>query len=859
MSLPTPTLDDRSFDQLLGDARLRLAQACPEWTDASPSDPGTVLLELYAYLTDQLIYRLNRVPDKVYVEFLRLLGVRLTPPAAARVRLVFTRSKADDKPLEIPRGTRVASDSKEAGREAAVFATLRSATIPAGKTEVVVEAANCQLVSGEDVGVASGAAGLVVDVRQGPIVFPTGDDLDLVVGVEAAPGEVAEGEAVIRHGDTVFRIWQEVDGFAGQEHDARVYIADRMAGRIVFAPAARLRESDGRLRDRPEALAAIPPAKRRIRVWYRHGGGRAGNLAAGRLTVMKDTIPGVAVTNPEAATGGTDAETLANALERGPYEFYSLKRAVTAFDYELMARQSGAVSRARAHTSASLYAHARPGTVEVVLVPAPPQDASGAMTAARLAGLQSEDARRAVATMLDERRPLGTACLVGWAHYKPVRVRARVVVQNHLDTAAVKAEVLKAIDQRISPLPAGPFSGWEFGETLRVSHLYDLALTIPGVGYMDRVALLVDDVPETKVGALARDGFQAHTWLAGAGEKLYMSEDDGDGWQPVGELTGAGKVVRVECHPRIPGLVVAAAAGDQGSQIAFSHDGGRGWTVAARTGFSVRDVAWMQRDGQPVLLMATDVGLYELTTQAGAVPLQILVQPDDQDLGFFAVTVSVDRGETTVAVAAEELGGVYLSPQGGRSNTFSEIGPKGVDVRVLAVLHDGPRAFLWAGVAAVGAENGKGCLCRELRAGLDAGAEGWRWATKGWTGGSVYAIDFRGTQVVAASHRAGVLTFDSAAQDAAWVAPGVECGLPQRDQERLFHPVEALGVDPASSLVLAGGPQGIYRGTADGTRFTCCSRREFGEKVTLPRTWLFASGEHDIEVVTYDDVRGTVP
>src|SRR5690606_30758434 len=146
---------------------------------------------------------------------------------------------------------------------------------------------------------------------------------DLVVGVEAAPDEIADTEAVIRHGDTVFRIWREVTEFAGQERDARVYLVDRMAGRIQFAPAARLRDTDGRLRDRPEALAGIPPAKRRIRAWYRHGGGQAGNLAANHLTVMKDPIPGVAVTNPEAATGGTDAEDLANALERGPYEFYS--------------------------------------------------------------------------------------------------------------------------------------------------------------------------------------------------------------------------------------------------------------------------------------------------------------------------------------------------------------------------------------------------------------------------------------------------------------------------------------------------------------------------------------------------------
>jgi hypothetical protein len=494
----------------------------------------------------------------------------------------------------------------------------------------------------------------------------------------------------------------------------------------------------------------------------------------------------------------------------------------------------------------------------VVLVPAPPQDASGAMTAARMATLQSEGARRAVAEALDERRPLGTACVVGWAGYKPVRVRARVVVQNHLDTAAVRAEVLKALHQRLNPLPSGPFTGWEFGETLRVSHLYDLVLTRPGVGYVDRVALLVDEVPEQKVTAVARDLFQEHAWYAGAGEQLFMSEDDGEGWQRVAAFAGM-RIARVRPHPRVAGLVAMAAVGDKGSQVALSADAGRTWTVAAKTEFGVRDLAWMQRDGQPVLLLAADVGLYELAIQPDAVPLQILVVPDNQDLGFFAVAVHSDRGEVTVAVAAEELGGVYLSSQGGRTGTFQEIGPKGVDVRVLAVLRDGPRAFLWAGVAAVGGENGKGCLCRELRAGLDTGVDGWRWATKGWTGGSVYALDFRGTQVVAASHRAGVLTFDSAAQDAAWQAPGVDCGLPQRDQERLFHPVESLAVEPVGGLVLAGGPQGVYRGIAGSAQFACCSRREFAEKVTLPRTWLFTSGEHEIEVVTYDDLRGRTP
>jgi hypothetical protein len=432
------------------------------------------------------------------------------------------------------------------------------------------------------------------------------------------------------------------------------------------------------------------------------------------------------------------------------------------------------------------------------------------------------------------------------------------VVQNHLDTSTIRSEVLNALHQRLNPLPAGGFPGWEFGETLRVSHLYDLVLTRPGIGYVDRVELLVDDVPEQRVSAIARDTFQAHTWYAGSGEHLFMSEDNGDGWQRVANFPES-RLVCIRPHPRIAGLVAVASVTTKGTQLVTSLDGGQTWTVAANTAFAVQDLAWMPRDGQPVLLMATDVGLYELEHRAGAVPQQILVVEDNHDLGFFSVAVAIDRGQVTVAVAAEELKGVYISYQNGRAGTYKNVGPQGVDVRVLAVLEDGPRSFLWAGVAAVGNENGKGCLCREIRADLETGPDGWRWASKGWTGGSVYALCFRGNQVIAASHRAGVLTFDSAKQDSAWQAPGVECGLPQRDQERLFHPIEAVAVDPASGIVLAGGIQGIYRGVSEGGKFLCCSQRSFRDKVTLPRTWLFASGEQEIDVVTFEDVRTETP
>ena len=84
MGLPAPNLDDRTFQGLVDEAKRLVQRRCPEWTDHNVSDPGVTLIEAFAQMTDQLIYRLNRVPDRNYVKFLELIGVRLFPPTAAR-------------------------------------------------------------------------------------------------------------------------------------------------------------------------------------------------------------------------------------------------------------------------------------------------------------------------------------------------------------------------------------------------------------------------------------------------------------------------------------------------------------------------------------------------------------------------------------------------------------------------------------------------------------------------------------------------------------------------------------------------------------------------------------------------------
>lgn len=93
MSLPSPNLDDRKFQDIVDDVKRQIALRCPEWTDHNVSDPGVTLIELFAWMTEMMMYRMNQVPEKNYLKFLEMLGVSLQPPAPARVDLRFRLSR----------------------------------------------------------------------------------------------------------------------------------------------------------------------------------------------------------------------------------------------------------------------------------------------------------------------------------------------------------------------------------------------------------------------------------------------------------------------------------------------------------------------------------------------------------------------------------------------------------------------------------------------------------------------------------------------------------------------------------------------------------------------------------------------
>ncbi|HLP90630.1 MAG TPA: putative baseplate assembly protein [Nostocaceae cyanobacterium] len=122
--LDKPNLDDRTFQDLVEECILRIPRYCPEWTNYNPSDPGITMIELFAWLTDQMLARFNQVPLRNYITFLEMLGIRLQAPAPAVADITFYLSAALPNSYTINAGVEVATLRTET-EEAISFTTDR--------------------------------------------------------------------------------------------------------------------------------------------------------------------------------------------------------------------------------------------------------------------------------------------------------------------------------------------------------------------------------------------------------------------------------------------------------------------------------------------------------------------------------------------------------------------------------------------------------------------------------------------------------------------------------------------------------------------------------------------------------------
>src|SRR5262249_26959299 len=102
-----PVLDNRTWAELTAEGRALIPNAAPKWTDHNAHDPGITLMELFAWLSEMLIFRLDRVSPAKVRAFLRLAGVTPEPPLVSRT-VVAIRTDPGTAALTLPSGTQVA-------------------------------------------------------------------------------------------------------------------------------------------------------------------------------------------------------------------------------------------------------------------------------------------------------------------------------------------------------------------------------------------------------------------------------------------------------------------------------------------------------------------------------------------------------------------------------------------------------------------------------------------------------------------------------------------------------------------------------------------------------------------------------
>ena len=865
-SLKIPKINERQYDEILASAIKFIKQQNSQWTDLTPGDPGVVLLEAFAHLTELMIERLNLLPYKAYIEFLAMIGVKLQPPVAARTELTIKLSAPRSKEEIILKGTRVTGKRNDSYDNPPVFITTRDAVIKPGSKVTTVQACHCQWEKDEFAGRTTGQPGFYIKTAHAPIVAPISGMDTLVVAIEISDRHKIHPRQRIKISDKEFGIWTEVEDFSRVGKKDFVYTVDRVAGIIQFSPAYRhyIDKANGNnnMTDiaRPDSL--LPPEGMEIRLSYCHGGGKAGNVAKDFLQVFKDSNSGLTVTNQLAAVGGRDVETLQNALLRGPQQLNSLKRAVTARDFELLAIQSsGAVSRTRAFTKASLWRHAKPGTVGVLLVPELNISVGEEqkVNLAYLVSLQSEQILRNTQKILDERKPLGIVCEVNWVHYKSVYITGKIIVNENEDSQKVRQRVIDSLYRTICPkMISETDKDWNFGQSLKSWDVYKIIASEPGVVSVEQLKLNTTFAPQSNSRALAVDNYQPDTWYASSGHSLFRTVNNGRGWEKINEFDS--KISKILPFPpkatsflQNSGLLaVVTEHEEKNDQIHVSPDCGESWNDRLSQKFNhINDIAWLEKNSGPNLLIATDDALYEYAIMTDTVPIKILVDHNNHNLRIDGISIIQEGydGGLVAVFSSKENGQVYLSNNGAAENSFKkfvDIPWSPGEVSSIVMQKRGPHHYLWVLLNKMPNQTGNACYRRHVSlTGEDH--EGWIKLSEGWAAGNCYSLAFSDSLVFSASEKHGILVMDMDKKNLKWTKLTRDGKLDMEAISRLGEPKQVV-CNPETNLIMVAGKKGVFLSKDQAKTFENCSRSYYSDEITLPKNWLFCSSEHEITV-----------
>ena len=330
-------------------------------------------------------------------------------------------------------------------------------SITAHARGALLRAEHAEVEEGEELGTSDGTPGQTFELRHPP-------------AVSLRAGETLE---VLEPGADDWVPWRPRDSFDGSDRDDPDFRFDAAAGTIELGPAIRERRRAWR------QYGAIPPKGSRLRMSrYRHGGGERGDVARDTLRRLRTPIAEVeSVTNPRAAEGGVDGETLEAARRRAGLELRTRYRAVTAEDFEFLAGEAPVkVGRARC-------LEPQPGEAIPVYVLPPVARPHGPLTLDDLT--PTRRLLRGVAGFLDERRLVGSSLHVMPAGLRGVTAVVDVTAARSARPEDVEERIAAALYRFLNPLVGGAIDGvgegWPFGRPLNEGELYALVHDVPGV------------------------------------------------------------------------------------------------------------------------------------------------------------------------------------------------------------------------------------------------------------------------------------------------------------------------------------------------------------------------------------------
>ncbi len=437
----------KDYEAIVEDCVRQIKEKHPDkWNDFYEDSTGMMLVELFAYVTDLLLFYLERQGNETFlstaqerqnlINLCKLIAYQVAGGQCAQTDVEFSHDPPHALDIVLPKGFPLET------RGGVLFETQEEAILPAGETVVRVPAIEGETV-GEQIGVSDGSALQEFYLSRVGVV----QLISLHVGAHE---------------------WQAVDSVADKLIDDAVFMVELDAwGR------ARVAFGDG-------TSGRIPGKDEKITVRYRLGGGIRGNVAADTITEMRDIVTDVEgnrvtvkVTNPVAAAGGTEPESADRIKVWAPRHYETQNRCVTQGDYEAKAMtfrdpDAGGFAKARA------FCRERSGEANVIryYVLAHSNDS-------KKVALAPQALKDSFLAYIDKYKMLTNWIEIDDGTWKEVNVKGIVLMANGFDAD----KLLSDLNERVAALLK--MEERAMGDPLRISDLYAVLDGTEGVVHVE--------------------------------------------------------------------------------------------------------------------------------------------------------------------------------------------------------------------------------------------------------------------------------------------------------------------------------------------------------------------------------------